>query len=246
LSDNKKDIDEFKKEPMYCVNCGSKISQENNFCTKCGISLKNNMKNTNNITNNESTNVKNKKTKLSTRLKISAGIGIFFIFLIFLGAVSSNYNSDVDNQENASHQLNSFGEKDNPVKIGNTVVIGNITYKVTSTSTTHNVGGDLFGENADGIFIIVDMEMENRGTKSVQMLNNYFKLIDSKGREFETDNGAWIHLENNVFLKQLQPSLPTSGQMVFDVPTTTESYMMEIDGISFNNDKKYITLGQYN
>jgi hypothetical protein len=245
LVDNTKDIDELKKEPMFCVNCGSKINPENNFCTQCGISSKNNVKNTNNSTNYKSTNVKNKKRKLSTRLKISAGIGIFFVFLIFLGAISNN-NSDVDNQENASHQISSIGEKDNPAKVGDSIVVGDIAYKITATSITHNVGGDLFGENADGVFIIVDMEMENRGTKSVQMLSNYFKLVDSKGREFETDNGAWIHLENNVFLKQLQPSLPTNGQIIFDVPTTTESYMMEIDGILFNNDKKYITLGQYN
>jgi hypothetical protein len=248
LSDDKaKDIVDKqlgKRESMFCVNCGSRITTGNNFCTNCGVESKNTRSRTDSISSTERTGRNNKKTKLSIKKKVGIGIAVFFGVLIILGAIGNSSTSTIDRNNglrNVQPQPSSIGEKDNPAKVGDTMMVENIAYKVTSTSTTHNVGGTTFSENADGIFIIVNMEIENKDTKPVFTLNN-FKLIDSQGREFNTDSGGSVYLDNTVFFEQLQPALPKNIQIIFDVPITTESYVLEIH----YNEKKYITLGQYN
>lgn len=89
------------------------------------------------------------------------------------------------------------------------------------------------------------MNIENKGKESVEILSDYFTLIDSQGREFDTDNNAWIYLKENVFLKQLQPSLPTGGQIIFDLPKHDETYTLEITGGLFSFDQKYVLLGPF-
>lgn len=173
--------------------------------------------------------------------KVGLGIGIAFAILIILGAVGS-YTSTNSSQ---TPKVIPLGEEENPANMGDTIFVGDITYKVTNVSTTQTVGNEFFNEKAEGIFIVLNMDIENNGKESAQILNTYFKLVDSQGRVFEGDNEAWIYLKDNTFLKQLQPNLPTKGQAVFDVPRSPESYTLKISGGLNSLDKKYIYLGKY-
>lgn len=106
-----------------------------------------------------------------------------------------------------------LGEKYHPADYLDTIIVGNIAYKVINSHSQYRLGDAFDRKTANGIFLIIDIEMENKGTKTVTMLSdNHFKLIDSEGREFETDNGAWIYLKNDILLKQLRPSLPTKAK----------------------------------
>lgn len=172
--------------------------------------------------------------------KIGLGIGIGFGILIVLGALGS-YVSDNTNESEKNVPI---ARKENPAKVGDTILVGDISYTIDSVFVSSSVGNDFLGEKADGMFIILNLEMENKGKESVQISSNYFKLIDSQNRVFETDNEAWIYLEKNVFLKQLQPSLPTSGQIVFDVPLSGDSYTLKITNF-YGFDEKFVSLGDF-
>lgn len=222
---------------IFCTKCGSENSNKNNFCIKCGLPL--------NPYERESysDNVSKKPAKLGMKKKVVIGIGIFFGIIMIFGAIGSSYDATITDENKDATQLVPLGSKNKPAHSLDTVVVNNIAYKVTNYLETHGLGDKFLGESADGIFIIIDMELENRGTKSTQITSNNFKLIDSKGREFETDNSAWIYLDNNVLLKQLQPSLLTKGQIVFDVPNsiTNETYTLEISEL-FGNESRYILI----
>lgn len=224
----------MNKMPIFCTKCGSENLVQNRFCTKCGLPL---------IVQNElySDNTSKEGRKSSLKKKVVIGIGIFFGMIMVLGAIGSSYDAEnVNENENNVIQSTPIGTKNNPARSLDTIIVNNIAYTVMRYSERNRLGNSFSGDTADGIFIIIELELENLGTKSIQISDSRFKLIDSKGREFETDNGAWIYLENNILLKQLQPSLPTKGQIVFDVPNsiTNEKYTLEID----QGDKRYVKI----
>jgi len=206
-----------------------------------------------------------KKGRLTNKItkKILLGAGVLFVGMIIFGVTSTFFQSDEElaereaeriadekaakeqsiQQAKQSEEPKPIGKKDNPAKIGDPFLVGNFAFRVLETSTAKSVGSSLFGTKADGVFIIIDFAIENRGKESTDLYSDVFRLIDSKNRKFDTDNEAWIHLEKNVFLKQLQPSLPIRGQIIFDVPPQKENYILEISPGLFGFDKKYVSLG---
>jgi hypothetical protein len=165
---------------------------------------------------------------------------------IFLGGPSDQPTKSTDQQQQTTEQA-----KETPTKepqsevysVGDRVVVGDIAYTVTNARMASSIGDSTFGDQADGIFVIVDMKLENLGKETITMSSSYVKAIDSQGRVFESDSGAWIYLEDNLLLKQLQPGLPTNGQAVFDVPTG-ETIMLKVAGSFWGGDEKIIVLGK--
>lgn len=181
--------------------------------------------------------------KLSIKKKILIGVGILLGIMMVLVAIGSNYSPAVDEQGDILRESYPLGDKYNPARTDQTVIVGDVAYKMTSWHEAKKLEDTFDSTTAQGIFIVVDLQIENKGTQSIQISNNYFKLVDSQGRKFDTDNAAWVQLENNLVLKQLQPSLPINGQLVFDVPNSAvdTTYNLEITAIS-GHDKKYILL----
>lgn len=126
--------------------------------------------------------------------------------------------------------------------IGDRVEVGELAYTITGMRTAPLVGSNDFGARADGIFMIVDMKIENLGKESKTIDSSMMKAIDSQSRTFDSDNEAWAYLENNLFLKQVQPGLPASGQVVFDVPQG-ESFSVEVSGGMWSGKKQLIAVG---
>lgn len=128
-------------------------------------------------------------------------------------------------------------------KIGDRVVSGDVAYTVTGVKTATSLGDQYFNTVADGVFLIIDMKIENLGKESKTIGSSYMKIIDSQGREFDSDDDAWAHLENNILIKQIQPGLPTSGQVVFDVPPG-EIFNLQVSGSLWGGDEQLIVLGK--
>lgn len=126
--------------------------------------------------------------------------------------------------------------------IGDRVEVGELAYTITGMRTAPLVGSNDFGARADGIFMIVDMKIENLGKESKTISSSMMKAIDSQGRTFDSDNEAWAYLENNLFLKQAQPGLPVTGQVVFDVPAG-ETFSVEVSSGAWSSDRQLIAVG---
>lgn len=127
-------------------------------------------------------------------------------------------------------------------KVGDRVVIGDIAYTVTNVRTTDSVGNEYSNAKADGVFVIVDMTIENLGKETTSITSSYAKIIDSQGRSFESDSDAWVYIENNILVKQIQPGLPVKGQAIYDVPKGITCELQVTDSI-WGSDTKLISLG---
>lgn len=174
---------------------------------------------------------------LSKGLRVT--LVIFLCFMVtFIPTQPASTNQDSYNPSASSAALSepayySQGEK---------VKVGDIEYTLNSAEVTDVVGNSFMYEEADGIFIIVDLTIENTGSQSKDISSNYVKVIDSKGRVFESDSAAWIYLDNNLLFKQLQPGLPTRGEAIFDVPRG-EKFVLQVTDSLWETNKKYIALG---
>ena len=123
-------------------------------------------------------------------------------------------NNTPNTNDESSANIETFG-------LGEKISVGNFEYTFKSKSEKIYVGSNYFKEYPDGIFYVFDIEVENIGNQA-DYINNEIYLIDNQGREFEQDDEAWIHLNNNFVLEELNPGLIKRGQIIFDVPKGTQ------------------------
>jgi len=172
------------------------------------------------------------------------------LVLVVLGMIGALFDSgDV---EDSLQQQNSEDEAPVLFNIGETFVVDDVAFTVNKVSTETGVGvyvlGSFFGEEADGIFYVLDLTLENKAQESKDMLIEQFKIVDSQGRKFDYDTVAEFSYDEGgkgaiTFGQQLQPGLPISGVKVFDLPETAEGLKLEITCCGFMSETVQVDLG---
>ncbi len=226
---------------MYCQKCGTQNPDGVSFCTKYGNNLKSVKQ------EKERTGITGKLGKMGvpgfrsgkTWKMVLAIFGYFFIFSILIGFIFGSNNSGT-NASSTQQAQNS--------KIGDRVIAGDFAYTFTGMTTSKQIGdylsdGTFLGKKADGKFIILDVTIENVGKQSEDILiGSNVKIIDDQGRKFEHDTMAEIYLKAEAFtFTQLQPGLPKSGKIVFDVPENLNGKIELSTGL-WSSDYKYVLL----
>ena len=177
-------------------------------------------------------------------IKLSRGLKIVLVIILF-SVYAANLPDDMMNQPSTFDNTNAASkEVTQPTyySIGDRVVVKDIAYTVNSAHTQSSVGSQNFGNTADGIFVIVDLTIENVGTESKDISSSFFKILDSNNRVFESDNEAWVYLDDNILFKQIQPGLPTKGQAIFDVPKNSNIFL-QVSGSIWDTETVLISLG---
>jgi hypothetical protein len=110
-------------------------------------------------------------------------------------------------------------------QLGDSFVAGDFTWKITDVTTALEIGQDLggtfFGQKADGVFVIVSVEVENTGNKANYLSDSFITLIDDHNREFSPTTVAAIYLKptgSALSFEQLNPGIIKKGKIVYDVP----------------------------
>lgn len=130
---------------------------------------------------------------------------------------------------------------------GEKVVVGNFAYTINSVSTTAQIGenlmGTFIGEKADGIFLVLDVTIENVAKESKTLWDSNIKVIDDQGRTFEHDIAAEIYLKEGTgfTFEQMQPGLPKTGKIIFDVPADLKGMLIVSSDSMFSDETKYIS-----
>lgn len=109
---------------------------------------------------------------------------------------------------------------------------------VTGTHTAPTVKG-VFGDikTALGVYLIVDITMENIGKEAHALGGDRFTVIDSQGRKFPYYSDGSIGNGRKQLGDKVNPGLSGAGTMVFDVPKDATGLVIETLG------GKRITLG---
>lgn len=152
-------------------------------------------------------------------------IGLAILVNLFGGNDNSSSSPNSNVQTNSQQQITTKTEEVKTYSIGDSIQAGDFKWKITKSSTATEIGEDLagtfFGEKADGIFIILDVEIENTGKSAKYLMDSYLKLVDDQGREFSPNSAAAIYLKpqgSALMFEQVNPSITKKGKIVFDVP----------------------------
>lgn len=178
---------------------------------------------------------------LSRGLRVTLVIVLFFIYAVNVPPEVTNNDQKSSSMTENQPTYYSKGEK---------VTVGDITYIVDDVYSASSLSNGFMSKEADGIFLIVDLTIENVGDDSTSILPDYCTLVDSKGRKFSYDSDSSLlttnldEIDKDLFLKQLQPGLPTKGEIIFQVPIG-ESFVLEVSDSLFKTKQntKYITIG---
>ncbi|NEC93298.1 DUF4352 domain-containing protein, partial [Streptomyces sp. SID12501] len=104
--------------------------------------------------------------------------------------------------------------------IGTPVRDGKFEFTVTGVEPgVTRVGDDMFGQDAQGQFLLVHVTVTNIGDEAQYFDGSSQKLTDTQGRTHSADTGAAIYLgDAQSFLNQINPGNSVQGTVVFDVP----------------------------
>lgn len=217
---------------MFCQKCGTQNPDDGKFCSKCGNNLK-------------SEKPETKRTGIAGRLgkAVLAGIIVFFIVTMIL---QSNNGTNAP----TTQQIQNSKATELTAKIGNRVIAGDFAYTFNSMTTSKEIGentyGTFVGKKADGVFIILDVTIENIEKESKTILiGSMIKIKDDQGRKYSSDAMAGIYLKEEAFtFTQLQPGLPKRGKIVFDVPENINGQIEVASGLFLTN-YKYVSLNKF-
>jgi hypothetical protein len=139
--------------------------------------------------------------------------------------------------------------------MGESFVVGegdqSVRYVVHDAFTTDVIEPRSYSpEEAEGVFIIVIIEMENVGDEAFDVRTRHLKLVDQDGREFESDTRANLDVgydhrieTEGITSEQLQPGLTIRRAVVFDVvPDQEYRFKIEPVGAFSGADEHYFEL----
>ncbi len=185
--------------------------------------------------------------ELSRGLKITL---VIILFVIYAVSLSNSGDSNIDTSSSSNQpstqgtQINTNQEQQNEpqiYKFGEKVTIGDFAYTFNSYQTQSYVGNEYFGEQADGIFLVFDVTIENIAKESKTLWGSYVTIVDNQDRRFEHDTTAEIYLDDSFSFEQMQPSLPKRGKIVFDVPQDIKGFIEVSSDSVWSDEKKYVS-----
>jgi hypothetical protein len=169
-------------------------------------------------------------------------ISLGLILLIVLVSVASSGSSDKDSASSggsSSSSSSGSGKSDcgttatdncTPVvQPGGSVRVDALRWKVLSARTASTIGDTTYGggAKADGVFVIVKLQVHSLKDQSATLTDDAIKLHTS-GAEYSADSDGSIAADFSssgggdqpFFLKDIGPDVTTKGIVVFDVPKT--------------------------
>lgn len=152
------------------------------------------------------------------------------LLIVIISAASSGDETDntaekVSGQSSAGQKTTDEKATDTPTvfRVGDTVKLAGTQYTVTSARTSPTVGDNEFTrETADGIFIVVDLTIENVKDETKTFSSSSVNVVAGNGKSYSPDNdGTFAVLGSggeSLLIADMQPDVPKSGTIVFDVP----------------------------
>lgn len=140
-------------------------------------------------------------------------------------------------------------------EVGESFTVGDgdqaVQYQATDAFSQGAVGSSAIGTEADGVFVVVILEMENVGDASFDISDRHLRVVDSENREFKADFEASAYADSDprieaegITYEQLNPGLSVTRAAIFDVNPGGE-YRLKIEpvGVFSNADTHYVTIG---
>jgi uncharacterized membrane protein len=120
------------------------------------------------------------------------------------------------------------------ISMGQTVTVGKFEYVVNSTTSTKELGTAPFNQTTNDEYLVVNLSIKNKDSKSRMMDASMFEIIDTAGNVYEPDGGAVMYLDASFFLEDVNPGLTRTGDIVFEIPEGLSGLSLRVgSGVGF-------------
>ncbi len=176
--------------------------------------------------------IKEKKGNWFMRHKVITGILVVIVLIMVLG---SSGGSKTSTTTSGGSNANKQEQAKVTAKIGEVAQSSDLAFTVTGVKDYQSLGNSYTRKDAQGVFKVVSLKIENTGKETKTIDSSMIKLRDSQGRTFErsidgqTAKGL-AQGQVDLFLQQVQPSLSVNGEIVFDIPKDAEGLVLEVRG----------------
>lgn len=131
-------------------------------------------------------------------------IGIIVVGCIILGAVIS-------------------GGGNSSSKIGESVKVGILEYKVEEVLDAKEVENMVLSEEDNNAFLAIKVTVANLDKESTTIDSSMFKLIESDGTVYDVYTTSELDIVNRI-----NPKLSKTGYIIFDVPSLESEYSLKV------------------
>lgn len=110
-------------------------------------------------------------------------------------------------------------------KVGDTVKFASQTLTVNSARTTNELSsqyGQPYFADSGTKFVVVNMTITN--TTTTPFMYNPFAVIDQKNRFYQAYDKTAMAIDDYLTIKQLSPSVPLTGEEVYQVPQDSTDF----------------------
>lgn len=201
-----------------------------------------------------------KKRNWFARHKVLTGIGIAVVGIALISSIAGGgssdddpvaANSDVQAQDAAAEDAvaEEAAAEDAPAEaapaedaggagIGDPVTSGDLEFIVNGVEDGGTeIGSEYLGATAQGEFFLVNISVTNTGNEAESFFGGNQKLIDSDGREHETDSSASLYIpDNDTLFTEINPGNTVVGTLVFDLPADAVPVELVVQGGLFDSD----------
>lgn len=177
-------------------------------------------------------------------------------------ASSDNGSSDIGGSDTSSGSASTDEPKPKPkpkdcgnatddctprVGPNGTVEVDALKYTITDAEAVTTLGDpDLFGETADGVFVVLTVKVHSNRDESATLTDVFH--LEVNGKKYDPDSDGMVAAmgggKKPFFLEDISPDSTTEGKVVFDVPKKVlgETPWLLITELGFGSTKGYIKL----
>lgn len=174
--------------------------------------------------------LKKPEKRKNSKYIVLAGVVLFIAGLIIPSPESPAEDSVAVAQEGASSE-SSADDPESQVSeeavqvevesfsIGEEVTVGDVSYIVNSISSAQTLGGEYMNKTAQGMFLVVNVTVTNKGNESLDVSNSFFTLVDGE-KQYDSDGVASLYANEDgqsFFVNSINPDLSLSSNVAFDV-----------------------------
>jgi Domain of unknown function (DUF4352) len=104
--------------------------------------------------------------------------------------------------------------------VGQTIENAATRYEVTDVQMTDRLRDGHFRENAEGVFVVVSLELTNTKNETATFMESSAQLVTADGSAYDTSDEALfaIDSDDSLVMEDIQPDLTAKGKLVFDIP----------------------------
>jgi Domain of unknown function (DUF4352) len=114
---------------------------------------------------------------------------------------------------------------------GGRVFVDTQTWRILSVATAKRIGDSYTGSRADGIYVVVHVQVTNGKSQSVTLTSDIAKL-EVNGDEYSPDSNGLTALEFSgrpiLLLKDLGPHVSTRAWFAYDVPKSVLTHHPQV------------------